>query len=406
MTNQTRALRSAVATLALLAGLASGSSAFAGTIEFFQTKPEAIATFDAIIAQFEAEYPEIDVEQVSMPDPGTVLRTRMVRNDLPDVISTGGDNTYGDLADAGVLMDFTGSPLVATLQPSYIDMIGRLTSVEGIFGLPYTANANTVLYNKEIFAANGWTVPTTWDDFIAIADAAKAAGITPFYHTYLDSWTIMVPLNSLASNLQSADFVEARATGTTSFAAQYREVAEKLLTLQSYGHADNFGVGYDDGNRAFAAGESAMLIQGVWAAPAILANNPKAQIGAFALPVGNDPAANKLISGVDSLFAISAATDNRADAETFIAYLQRPEVAQQYIDAQKQFSAIQGVFQNDPMFDDLKPYFETGRITSFADHYYPAGMNVSTLAQEFLLDGNVDAFLEKLDTDWDAVAQR
>lgn len=406
MTIQTRALRSAVASLALLTGLASATLTFAGTIEFFQTKPEAVATFDTIIAQFEAEYPDIDVEQVSMPDPGTVLRTRMVRNDLPDVISTGGDNTYGDLADAGVLVDFTGSPLVATLQPSYIDMIGRLTSVEGIYGLPYTANANTVLYNKEIFAANGWTVPTTWDEFMALADAAKAAGITPFYHTYLDSWTIMVPLNSLASNLQSADFADARAAGTTSFAAQYREVAEKLLTLLSYGHNDNFGVGYDDGNRAFAAGESAMLIQGVWAAPAILANNPDAQIGAFAMPVGNDPTANRLISGVDSLFAISAATDNRADAETFIAYLQRPEVAQQYIDAQKQFSAIAGVFQNDPMFDNLKPYFETGRITSFADHYYPAGMNVSTLAQEFLLDGNVDAFLEKLDTDWDAVAQR
>lgn len=406
MTNERRALRSAVATLALMGGLASGSSAFAGTIEFFQTKPEAIATFDAIIAQFEAEYPDIDVEQVSMPDPGTVLRTRMVRNDLPDVISTGGDNTYGDLADAGVLVDFTGSPLAATIQPSYIDMIGRLTSVDGIYGLPYTANANTVLYNKEIFAANGWTVPTTWDEFIALAEAAKAAGVTPFYHTYLDSWTIMVPLNSLASNLQSADFVAARTAGTTSFAAQYREVAEKLLTLLSYGHADNFGVGYDDGNRAFAAGESAMLIQGVWAAPAILANNPSAQIGAFAMPVGNDAGANKLISGVDSLFAISASTDNRADAETFIAYLQRPEVAQQYIDAQKQFSAIQGVFQNDPMFDELKPYFESGRITSFADHYYPAGMNVSTLAQEFLLDGDVDTFLQRLDTDWDAVADR
>lgn len=406
MIQKTKALRSAVASLALLAGLANANTAFAGNIEFFQTKPEAVGTFSEIITQFHAEYPDIRVEQITMPDPGTVLRTRMVRNNLPDVISIGGDRTFGDLADAGVLMDLTGHPLTEGLQPAYLDIIARLTSVEGSYGLPYTANANTVLYNKEIFDANGWSVPSTWDELIALADAAQEAGITPFYHTYLDAWTIMVPFNSLASNLQSPDFTAARTAGTTSFAAQYTEVGEKLNTLLSYGHSDNFGVGYDAGNRAFAAGEAAMLIQGVWSVPAILGNNPHAQIGAFALPAGNDSSANKLVSGVDTLFAISAQTRNSADAETFVAYLQRPEVAQQYIDAQKQFSAIEGVFQNDPMFDDLRVYFETGNITSFADHYYPAGMNVATLAQEFLLDGNVDTFLQKLDTEWDAVAQR
>lgn len=404
MTILVKALKSA--SLVVAAFAATGSSAVAGEIEFFQTKPEAVGTFDAIIAQFETEYPDIDVEQISMPDPGTVLRTRMVRGDLPDVIAMGGDRTFADLAEAGVLLEVTGSPLTENLQPSYVDMIARLTAVEGDFGLPYTANANTVLYNKEIFAANGWGEPTTWDEFIAIAEAAQAADITPFYHTYLDSWTIMVPLNSLASNIQSEDFAVARAAGETSFKAQYGEVAEKLLTLLSYGHADNFGVGYDDGNRAFAAGEAAMLIQGVWAVPAIQGNNPDVQIGAFALPVGNDAGSNMLISGVDTLFAMAAESENTEDAQTFIAYLQRPEVAQQFIDAQKQFSAVQGVFQNDPIFDGLKAYYESGNITSFADHYYAAGMNVSTLAQEFLLEGDVEAFLQKLDSEWDAVAQR
>ncbi|RYG91770.1 extracellular solute-binding protein [Loktanella sp. IMCC34160] len=389
-----------------LSALALASAATAGEIELFQTKAEAHNTYVALIAEFEAAHPDITVNLVEMPDAGTVLRTRMVRGDLPDIIATDGNNTFADLADAGVLLEVSDTGLASAVQPAYLDMIARLTEVEGNYGLPYTANANTVLYNKEIFEANGWSTPTTWDEFIAVAEASRAAGITPFYHTYLDSWTLMVPWNSLASNIQSADFAAARASGDTTFAEQYPDVADKMLQLLALGHEDNFGAGYDDGNRAFANGESAMLVQGVWAIPAVQSNNPEINIGAFAMPVLNDASQNKLISGVDTLFAISAESDNIDDSKAFIAFMQQPEIATRFINEQKQFSTLNGVFQSDPIFDELKPYFESGRITSFADHYYEAGMNVSTLIQEFLLNGDKEAFLQKLDSEWDAVAQR
>src|SRR5450755_253778 len=36
-----------------------------------------------------------------------------------------------------------------------------------------------VFYNKSVFAAKGYTVPTTWDDFIALAKKMKADGLIP-----------------------------------------------------------------------------------------------------------------------------------------------------------------------------------------------------------------------------------
>ena len=64
------------------------------------------------------------------------------------------------------------------------------------------------------------------------------------------------------------------------------------------------------------------------------------------------------------------------------------------------------MYQEDPQLVDIKSFFESGQITSFPDHYYPAGMQVANLVQEFLINKDIDAFLKKLDEEWDKVASR
>lgn len=384
------------------------SSVFARQVEleFFQSKREAVTTFNELITKFEAENPNIKVIQNQVPDAETVLKSRLARNNVPDIMGLGGNYTYGQIAAAGILKDFSNDPYLAKTQLAYQKMLQDLHGKKGHYGIPYTANANTVLYNKDKFAELNLEIPKTWEQFIDTAKKIKAAGGTPFYLTFKDAWTIMIPWNSLAANLQGNNFIEKKIAGTTSFQEQYKTVAARIYQLLDYGQEDVFGFGYEQGNQAFANGKSFMYLQGVWAINPILNSNPELNLGAFALPAVNNHAQNKLVSGVDTILTISKNTKYPEAAEKFIHFLLEKENVQYYIDQQMTFSAIKGVFQTDPTVVDLKDYFANGKIAPFPDHYYPSGMEAPNLIQGFLHQGNIDKFLQTLDYEWDKVQSR
>ena len=56
-------------------------------LEFFNIKPEVVDILDTLIAKFEEENPDIDVEQTQVPDATTVLQTRAATNKLPEILT-------------------------------------------------------------------------------------------------------------------------------------------------------------------------------------------------------------------------------------------------------------------------------------------------------------------------------
>ncbi|MCG7378324.1 extracellular solute-binding protein [Paenibacillus sp. ACRSA] len=375
-------------------------------IEFFQNKPEAKATFDELIQTFNAAHADIQVTQVNPPDAETVLKTRVVKNDIPDIMAMGATDTYSTLAQSDIFTDLTDSSLLETIDPNYIQMLKDLTGMDEVTGIPYATNANGIMYNKTLFDEMGLDVPKTWDELIATAQQIKDAGKIPFYFTYKDDWQTSLPFNALGSNLAGIDFYQQRRDNQVTFKEKYREVAEKQLELMKYGHSDNFGKAYSDGNRAFANGEAFMYIQGTWAIPEIRKANPNVDIGFFPFPTGNDTSQIKLVNGIDSLFTIAADTPNRTQAEEFIAFLLEPENIGRYIDEQTLFSAVEGVKQDDPAVQELMPYIEQGKVIDFADHYIPAAVQLNSIVQSFLQNQNIDNYLDTLDKEWDKVANR
>lgn len=401
-----RSVLSLLLVLFLVFGISAVSLAQEVELEFFQNKREAVETFDKLIEKFEEENPNIKIEQNNVPDAETVLKSRLARNRIPDIMGLGGNFTYGEIADAGILKNFDDASYLTDTQTAYREMLKDLHDGSSNYGVPYTANANTVLYNKDKFKELGLDIPQTWDEFIETAETIQENGGTPFYLTFKDAWTIMVPWNSLSANLHGENFIEERTENETTFESRYEEVSEKLYKLLDYGQDDVFGFDYDQGNQAFANGESFMYIQGVWAINPILESNPDLNLGAFAMPVVNDADENKLVSGVDTVLTMSKNTEHPEEAKKFIQFLLEEENAQFYIDEQMTFSAVENVFQEDSTLVDLKEYFETGNIAPFPDHYYPSGMEVPNLIQGFLHDGNVEEFLETLDSEWNKVQSR
>lgn len=369
------------------------------SIEFFQYKREAQTTFDTLIQKFQLANPDITITQNAPADAGTVIKTRVASGDVPTIIAVGADNLYTDLAKAGTYVDLTNAPELQNVQPAYVDTIKAVSGLDKVYAIPYAANADAVIYNKKIFADNGVAIPKTWEEFIAAAEKFKAAGITPFYFTFGESWTTLPAYNVIAANAAAPDFFKKLNAGETTFSKGWAESLKLFKQLLAYGHDDNMGKAYADGNTAFANGESAMYLQGVWAIAEIQKANPNIDLGIFPYPVGN-PA--KVVSGVDLLFSVSAKATpaQQAAAMKWIDFLMEQGNATQYITEQKCFSTIKGVSQDEPALGGVKDAFAAGNVVDFPDHYVPSSMTLDKLIQEFYLDQDEAATLAKMDQAW------
>jgi raffinose/stachyose/melibiose transport system substrate-binding protein len=402
------------AAIVVAMGLTSGcggsdDSGGRAQLEFFQFKGEAVATFDKLIAQFEKEHPEIDIVQNNVPSPDAALRTRLVKNDVPPLMSLNGNGgTYGDLANAGIFRDFSDDPALENISEASIKVLQDLGHrPDEINGVPFANNADGIIYNVDLFNQLGLTVPTTWDELIATAEKIQAAGQVPFYHTWKEAWTTQPPFNPLAQNIPPTNFWEQREAGEVTFSEEYPQVAEQLLELKQYGPADPFRFDYNTGNRAMADGEAVMYLQGIWAIPSIRGINEDINLGVFPFPTTNDPERNRMVSGVDILLTMPAEeTGLEEEALTFIRWLTQPGPAKQYADEQVHFSAVKGVKQEDPTLAPLNPIFEAGNIVGFADHNIPTSIPLDNMLQAFLIEGDVKGFLADLDERYDVVQER
>lgn len=371
-------------------------------IVFFSNKIEAVDTYNKLVEKFEAENPDIDVVVSAPQDATTVLKTRLVKGDVPDIISLSADRTFSDLVDANILEDLTGKINFDVIDPVYSQMLKDLEieSIDGVYGVPYALNASGVVYNKDIFEELGLSIPETWDEFLNVAKTVQDNGITPFYFTLKDSWTSLPAWNNIAGSLVSTDCFKNINNKETTINEVYSETADKILELMQYGHSDNFGVGYNDGNTAFAQGKAAMYIIGNYAIPSILTVNPDLNLGMFVLPASNNEEENKLVSGIDVYFAIPKDSKNKEESIRFINFLLEEENAKTYIDEQSAFSTIKGVEQEDSKFEALDEFFENSRVVDFHDHFYSAELSAGDMIQTYLLDGDKDKFLKNFQKEW------
>lgn len=386
----------------ILPGCGSDESSGKTEIEILQYKPEAATYFDQVEEQFNATHDDIHLTISSPNDASTIMRTRFIREDYPDIIGIGGDINYSYYVDADILADVSDYPGLADVKESYIDILEALeiTPKDGTYGVPYVANAAGILYNRDMFEEHGWEIPESWDELIDLCEEIEAEGILPFYFGFRDTWTCLAPWNSLAVDLAPSDTCQRVNAGETTFSEEYVEVAEKCAQLVDYGPDDPFAYGYNDACTAFANGESAMYPIGSYAVPQILSVNPDMNIDSFVTPGNDDPAKNTLNSGVDLLFAVTAECENKEAAYEVLDFLMDDANIQAYIDDQNAVPCKDSEFDLAPMLDGMLPYIESGNMTDYQDHYYPSEMAADALIQTYLINRDVEEFLNDFDTRW------
>ena len=371
-------------------------------IEIVQYKPEAAAYFAAVEEEFNATHDNIQLTISSPNDAMTILRTRFIREDYPDIIGIGGDINYSYFVDAQILADVSEYEGLKDINQGYLDIAESLELVptQGTYIVPYVANAAGILYNRDMFNEHGWQIPETWEEMMSLCEEIKAEGILPFYFGFKDTWTCLAPWNAMAVELSPSDTAKQVNAGNTTFTKEYRELSEKYLKLLPYGPDDPFAYGYNDACTAFARGESAMYPIGSYATPQILSVNPDLNIDSFVMPASDDKDERTLNSGIDLGFCVTADCKNKEAAYEVLDFLLADENLQKYIDAQNAVPCKSGEFTLSPMLDGMLEFIRSGNMTDYQDHYYPSEMAVDAQLQTFLIGQDVDAFLSKFDTDW------
>ena len=391
-----------LAALGLQGCQAKDSSNGKTVIELVQYKQEAVDVFEELEKRFNETHDDIQLKIDSPNEAMAILKTRFVREDNPDIIGIGGDINYSYFLDSDMLADISDFSGLKDIKPAYQDILTELEFVpeDGVFGVPYVANAAGVLYNREMFEEHGWEIPETWDEFTALCEEIEKAGIQPLYFGFKDTWTCLAPWNALAVDLAPADVCRQVNRGETKFADEYREVSEKMLKLLAYGPADPFAYGYNDACTAFANEESAMFTIGSYAVPQIKSVNPDMDIDSFVMPGSSNADENVLNSGVDLQFCVMESCENKEAAYEVLNFLLEDENVKLYLDNQNAVPCKIGDFELAPMLDGMKTFIDEGRMTDYQDHYYPSEMSVDAQIQTFLLNQDVDAFLKRFDKDW------
>ena len=396
----------ALASAFSMTGCSMQSKSGKTVITMIQYKPEAVKAFEAMEERFNATHDDIELKIESPNEAMTILKTRLIKKDYPDIIGIGGDINYSNFLDAELFMDISDFEGVDDIKSAYMQIEEDLEFIpqDGVYALPYVANAAGILYNKEMFSENGWEIPTTWTEFTELCDTiSETTDIDPLYFGFKDTWTTLAPWNALAVGLADSDICSQVNAGKTTFSEGYKEVAEKMKSLLQYAESNPYAYSYNDACTAFARGESAMYVIGSYAVPQILSVNPDMEIDSFPFPANENEADNVLNSGVDLQFSVMKKCENKEAAYEVLRFLYEDETIQIYLDDQSAIPCKKGDFTLPSVLDGMKSYIEADRMSDYHDHHYPSEMSVDAMVQTYLMDTSSNAtetFLSKFDNEW------
>lgn len=410
-----RALTAACA-VAITAGLAGCGNSTAGTVtlDFFQFKAEAADWFTAKAREFEKTHPNIKINVNNSSDATTDLRTRLVKNREPDVITINGDINYGMLAEAGVFHDFTDDEIVDKLNPGMVKIAKSLVQTEDqskkrLYAIPYAGNASGYIINADVWEAAGEdpdNPPQTWSEFIALLKRFKAKGITPIEASTADPWTLQAPLSSLNSTLVPESEYSKLKDGSKTFSDLWSTVSDELIEIYQNYTQKNPAVTYQQATQDLAGGKAAILPLGTYAIPQVRLINKKTNLRFAQMTATDNVKEQQLTAGDDVMLTMGAHTKHEKEAREFVDFLMSEENVKDYSKQQSAFTPYKDTYVGDDALNGVLSFYKAGKLTDFCDHYVPASINIAGFLQTLIQTGNKDKFLNSMQSEYDKIEAR
>jgi N-acetylglucosamine transport system substrate-binding protein len=202
---------------------------------------------------YQKEFPQAKVKNESVVEINKTLQPRFSGGtDVPDVVANSGADIMDSaaLVQGGQVQDLTAfwdAPSKDDPSKKLRDMVIAGAPESGyIDGKPYlmkyVASAYGLWYNAKLFQEKGWAPAKTFDEFKALCDKIKAAGITPFgyagknaaYYMYLvilvsaakiGGKQVLIDIDNLADNAWNNPAVKQSAAAWAEIGAKYSDKA-------------------------------------------------------------------------------------------------------------------------------------------------------------------------------------
>lgn len=327
----------------------------------------AKSSMNEIVNRFNEAYPDITVTI----EPGN-------GGAYSEFIKT--KDSVGEFPDAMEMRDtalYVRAGKLEALPEDIVSLFKTTTDFDGsVYAVPLAGeNTNGIIYNKKYFDENGFTEPTTYDEFIALCEAIKEKGdMAPLVVGGQDIWHMGFWFHKVYNDQvlsQDPDFIEHCYEGTKDFSdPTFKAALEELQTIMSYAQ-DGWVSTPDAQITTFLVNDmAAMMYSGTHMFSQIASANPEFEMGWFAVPSPDGKIRLVGGGGVGGL-AISAEAaedpNKKAAAEEFLRFFYQPENYKVYCET---LSAIPATVEQ-PDLDVIDVLQEVIDATNTADDLAP-----------------------------------
>lgn len=392
----------------------SGSADGKKTIKIFQYKVEIAEAYDRLIAEYEKEHPDINIEIETVgggSDYGAALKTKFAGTEHPDIFNVGGYRELDTWIDS--LEDLSNEPWVSDV----IDVAKEPMTKDGkLYGQPLGLEGYGFIYNKDLFKQAGITeLPKTLSELQAAAQKLQDAGIIPFSNGYQEWWVlgnhnVNVPF---ANQADPVAFIQGLNEGTEKIPGNpvFQDWIKLLdLTLQ-YSNKNPLTTDYNTQVTTFATGEAAMMQQGNWTQVQIDGINPDLNLGILPMPIGEDAeASDKLLVGVPNFYVVNKESDVKEEAKDFLEWLVTSETGIRYMTEEFKFiPAFKSITADSEALGDLAAdlmkYSDEDKVLSWNFNRFPEGVpqEFGSVMQAYIAKPDPVKLLEDMQKSWDSL---
>jgi multiple sugar transport system substrate-binding protein len=193
--------------------------------------------------------------------------------------------------------------------------------------VPFDYYPWAVYYRKSLWAAKGYTAPTTWDEFIALAKKMKGDGLVPLAFTDKDEWPAMGTFDYLNLRMNGYDFhINLMRTGQDWNSPQVLNVFKQWAELLPYYSPGAAGLTWQEGVTQLVNKTAGMMVLGLDQIGTIFngqgGNPPADDLGFFGFPtLGTQYDAENVVEAPIDGFMTAAKPKNQQGANKLLEYL-------------------------------------------------------------------------------------